>query len=84
MDYLAPRKVRLKADLTKYDTRCVPGCIGWTTKSREGYASFDHFAYVQFENGAAMPVAFNSFEIVEEKQGSNRCQKQSKSNSRSS
>ena len=65
-DYRAPRRVRLKVDLTRYDPRCVEGSLGTTTDNRDGWASFDHFTDVVFDSGAHLPILWESLELIEQ------------------
>lgn len=60
-----PVRVKLKVDLTKYDSRCKEGQEGTTIPNYKCgmYGSFDHFVAVRFDNGAVLDIAYNSLEI---------------------
>jgi hypothetical protein len=38
-DFIAPRRVRLIVDVAKYDSRCIAGSLGTTTKYSDGFDS---------------------------------------------
>jgi hypothetical protein len=61
-----PRKVKLKTDLTKYDSRCKVGELGETIpfKKFSNFGNFDCFVAIKFDNGAKMDVAINSLEFI--------------------
>ena len=65
-DFRAPRRVRLNVDLTRYDSRCVEGSLGTTTRNSDGYAGFDRFTDVVFDSGAHLPVLWDSLELVQQ------------------
>jgi hypothetical protein len=61
-----PQKVKLKVDLTKYDSRCVAGSTGKTIPNVKLsiWGGYDRFVAVKFDNGASMDVSYNSLEII--------------------
>lgn len=63
-----PRKVRLSKDLTKYDSRCTEGIIGYTIPmvKLSQWGGSDNFVAVKFDNGAKLDVATNSLTFLEE------------------
>ncbi len=62
------RKVELIKDLTKYDSRCTIGSIGWTIPNVKlsMWGSSDNFVAVKFDNGARLDIALNSLNMVDE------------------
>lgn len=66
----SPRKVKLKVDLTKYDSRCKVNEQGYTVpnaKANSGIGGLDQFVAVKFDNGAFLDVVYNSLEFEDEK-----------------
>lgn len=63
-----PVKVKLRVDLTKYDSRCTEGQEGTTLPNvkMSTWGSFDTFVAVKFDNGAVMDIAINSLEFLDE------------------
>jgi hypothetical protein len=63
-----PRKVKLKVDLTKYDSRCVVDSTGKTIPNYKVgiWGGSDRFVAVRFDNGAVMDVVYNSLEFINE------------------
>lgn len=61
-----PIRVKLKVDLTKYDSRCKEGVEGVTIPNYKCgmYGSFDHFVAIRFDSGAVLDVAYNSLELL--------------------
>lgn len=62
-----PIRVKLKVDLTKYDSRCEVGQEGITIPNYKcgTYGSFDHFVAIRFDNGAILDIAYSGLEIFE-------------------
>lgn len=58
-------EVKLKVDLTKYDTRCIAGSTGKTIPNYKCsmWGSMDHFVAVRFDNGAILDIAYSSLEF---------------------
>ena len=63
-----PVRVKLKADLTKYDSRCKIGELGWTIPNIKlsSYGWSDAVTAVQFDNGARLDVFYRSLELLKE------------------
>jgi len=61
-----PKRVKLKVDLTKYDSRCTEGVEGFTIPNYKCglYGSFDHFTAVRFDSGAVLDIAYNSLDFI--------------------
>lgn len=61
-----PKRVKLKVDLTKYDSRCTVGVEGTTIPNYKCglYGGFDHFVAVRFDSGAILDIAYNSLEFI--------------------
>lgn len=60
-------RVKLKYDLTKYDTRCVVGSLGKHTPGQSfsiWARTQDRFWGIEFDNGAKLDVLTSSLEIV--------------------
>ncbi len=62
-----PKRVKLKVDLTKYDSRCKKGEMGWTIPDfKVGiWGSQDRFVAVKFDNGASLDVLWESLERID-------------------
>ena len=62
------RKVKLNADLTKYDSRCVEGSTGTTIPNYKVgiWGGTDRFVAVRFDNGAVLDILYNSLEFIDE------------------
>lgn len=62
-----PRKVTLKTDLTKYDSRCVKDSIGVTIPyvKLSMWGDTDRFVAVHFDNGAKLDVLISSLTFSE-------------------
>ncbi len=60
------RRVKLRVDLTKYDSRCKVNEEGITLPDVKlsMYGSFDNFVAVKFDNGARLDVALNSLTVL--------------------
>lgn len=56
----ARRRVRLTADLTRYDRRLVTGCLGWTGKPGQWGVM------VHYDNGAVLDTLWKSLEEIKE------------------
>jgi len=65
-----PVRVKLTADLTRYDPRCKKGELGWTIPNVKLsiYGSMDSVTAVRFDNGAKMDVFYKSLEILKDKE----------------
>lgn len=61
----SPKKVTLKKDLTKYDSRLTVGQEGVTIPNVKigMWGSYDHFVAVNFDCGAKMDIAINSLDF---------------------
>ena len=62
-----PIRVKLRADLTKYDPRCKVGEYGWTMPDVKlsVWGSHDPFVAVKFDNGAMLDVFDKSLEFLD-------------------
>jgi hypothetical protein len=60
-----PKNVKLKVDLTRYDSRLTVGQEGTTIPNRKigMYGSYDHFVAVKFNCGAVLDIAIKSLEF---------------------
>jgi len=61
-----PMRVKLRADLTKYDKRCKSGELGWTMPNAKltVWGSQDRFVAVQFDNGAKLDTLWKGLELI--------------------
>lgn len=61
-----PKRVRLKVDLTKYDSRCKISSLGYTMPDMKLsiWGSQDRFVAVRFDNGAQLDVLWNNLEVI--------------------
>ena len=61
-----PERVKLNVDLTKYDTRCIAGEMGYTIPNGKigMFGGFDTFVAVRFDNGAVMDIVVKSLEYI--------------------
>lgn len=61
-----PKRVKLKVDLTKYNSRCKIGEMGWTIPDVKlsVWGSQDRFVAVKFDNGAKLDVIWESLETL--------------------
>jgi len=61
-----PKRIKLKVDLTRYDSRCKIEEQGWTIPNIKlsdwGYQ--DRFVAVEFDNGAKLDVLWKGLEIL--------------------
>lgn len=62
------QRVRLKVDLTRYDSRCKEGEEGWLMPGVKlsWWDEGDNFGAVFFDNGAQLSVNLKSLEFLEE------------------
>lgn len=62
-----PKRVKLKIDLTKYNSRCKKNELGWTIPDYKVgiWGSQDRFVAIKFDNGACLDVLWESLEILE-------------------
>jgi hypothetical protein len=62
-----PKKVKLKVDLTRYDSRCIEGSSGKTIPNYKVgmWGSWDTFVAVRFDNGAVLDIAYKSLEFID-------------------
>ena len=62
-----PKRVKLKVDLTKYDSRCKIGSLGSTMPDIKlsVWGSQDRFVAVNFDNGAQLDVLWESLEVID-------------------
>ena len=63
-----PIRVKLKKDLTRYDSRLIVGEMGWTIPNEKigPFGSLDNAVAVRFDNGACLDIFYNSLELIEE------------------
>lgn len=61
----SPKKVKLKVDLTKYDSRLTVGVEGITMPNVKlsMWGEYDRFVAVDFQCGAKMDVTIDSLEF---------------------
>lgn len=61
-----PLRVKLKVDLTKYDSRCKISSRGYTLPDVKlsiwGFQ--DRFVAVEFDNGSKLDVLWDSLEVI--------------------
>jgi len=62
-----PIRVKLKVDLTRYDSRCKIGSYGYTIPNLKLsiWGSQDRFVAVKFDNGAKLDVLWESLERID-------------------
>ena len=61
-----PKRVKLKVDLTKYNSKCKIDSLGYTIPNTKlsMWGSQDRFVAVNFDNGAQLDVLWESLEIL--------------------
>lgn len=66
-----PLRVKLKVDLTEYNSLCKVGSIGYTIPDIKLsiWGSQDRFVAVRFDNGAQLDVLWDSLEVISENEG---------------
>lgn len=69
MWYGETQKVKLKVDLTEYDSRCKKGEIGKIIQGGKFsmWDSEDRFGAVEFDNGARLSILLDSLEFIDKK-----------------
>ncbi|MEK6847900.1 MAG: hypothetical protein AABX50_02125 [Nanoarchaeota archaeon] len=65
-----PLRVKLKVDLTKYNSKCKIGSLGYTAPDVKLsiWGSQDRFVAVKFDNGAQLDVLWDSLERIDKVQ----------------
>lgn len=61
-----PQRVKLKVDLSKYDSRRKKDEEGWTISDFKVsiWGSQDRFVAVKFDNGACLDILWTSLELI--------------------
>jgi hypothetical protein len=59
-------RVKLIVDLTRYNSNCKIGELGWTMPNVKlsMWGSEDRFVAVRFDNGAMLDVLYKSLEVI--------------------